>query len=141
MGTGVGLGERADRRPAFLLEREDPLCPFPSWPRGVGSRGAPASAQFLLPLPTQQPSVLWLAQGGPIHFPVLAEPDTRLSVSGEGSCCWTTSQLGAFSTSASDPLTPQDGPWDRDSPWPLSTQVQQCRLSRDRHVCRMSVVS
>ena len=60
---------------------------------------------------------------------------------GEGGCCWTTSQLGAFSTSASEPLTPQGGPWDRDSPRPFSTQVQQRRLSRDRQVGRMSVVS
>ena len=65
MVVGAGRGERADRRPPPLLEREDPLCPFPSWPRGVGSTGAPASARFLSLSPLSSPQSSGLAQGGP----------------------------------------------------------------------------
>ena len=65
MVTAGWGGGHANRRPAPLLEREDLLCPSLTWPRVVGSSGAPASAQFLLPLPTQQPSVLWPCPGRP----------------------------------------------------------------------------
>ena len=74
---GRGGGE-----PAPFLEREDPRAPSPPGLAGLEAQGlqpVPGSCS-LSPLSSPQSS--GLAQGGPTHFPILEEPDTRLSVFG-----------------------------------------------------------